>query len=129
MKGKITLITPPDIFENDNISVLFMHLDEQDQDIVSAWLAKSDVKSNINFYVYTGESNIPWLLYAISCSNHKYIDIDGQNYITSALGGHILSKAGVYYKTKDENLAAIYSHINQHRVEKIETFLETILSD
>lgn len=129
MEGKITLITPPDIFENSNKSVLFMHLGEREQDIVSTWLANASINSNINFYVYSGENNIPWLLYALSRCEHKYIDMDEQGYITQALGGHILGKSSVYYHTQDENLAAVYSHINQRRVDKVETFLETVLGD
>ena len=31
MNGKITLITPPDFFENDNHSILFVHLNDTDQ--------------------------------------------------------------------------------------------------
>jgi hypothetical protein len=129
MEGKITLITPPDIFENSNKSVLFINLNEIDQDKVSQWLSDADIKENINFYVYTGESNVHWLLYALARCEHKYIDINVQTYITQSLGGYILGKSGVYFKTKDENLAAVYSHINQNRVTEIEKFLEILLSE
>jgi len=129
MEGKITLITPPDIFENSNKSVLFINLNEIDQDRVSQWLSEADIKENINFYVYTGESNVSWLLYALNRCEYKYIDIDAQTYITQALSGYILGKSGVSFKTKDENLAAVYSHINQNRVTEIEKFLEILLSE
>jgi hypothetical protein len=127
MTGKITLITPPDIFENSNPSVLFVHITEEEQDIISRWLGKADFKTDINFYVYSGEPNAIWFLYALNRCEHKYINIDCVNYITQALSGYALSKSGIFYKTQDENLAAVYSHINSNRVSQVEQFLESIL--
>lgn len=129
MQGKITLITPPDIFENNNASVLFIHLSDQDQDSVSKWLSTAQIDQDINFYVYSGEPNLPWLLYAMGCCEYKYIDLDSVNYVTQAMSGYILSKPGFSYKISDEDVAAVYSHINHNRVNQIESFLERILSD
>lgn len=126
MQGKITLITPPDFFENSNESVLFMHLTDEEQDVVSKWLSTNEVYTNINFYVYNGEPNMAWILYALSRCEHKYINFDSYNLITQALGGYMLGKNGIYYKTTDENLVAVYSHINQNRVENVEQFLKVI---
>jgi hypothetical protein len=127
MLGKITLITPPDIFENENVSVLFVNITDDEQDSISRWFANSDFSDNINFYLYNGEPNVTWFLYALSRCEHKYINMDCVNYITQALGGYTLSKNGVYYKTDDANLASVYSHINNNRVDQIENFLESIL--
>ena len=44
MEGKITLITPPDVFENESYSILFIHLSEEDQESVSRWLSTTDIK-------------------------------------------------------------------------------------
>lgn len=129
MTSKLTLITPPDIFENNNTSILFIHLSEKDQDITSKWLSDVGLQSDLNLYVYTGEPNASWLLYAASRCEYKYIDLDETNLITQLLGGYILSKTGVYYKTKDENLAQVCKHINQNRVDSIEKFLEVTLND
>lgn len=127
MTGKITLITPPDIFENSNPSVLFVHITDEEQDVISRWLGSADFKTDINFYVYSGEPNAMWFLYAMNRCEHKYINIDCVNYITQALSGYALSKSGTFYKTQDENLAAVYSHINSNRVNQVEQFLESIL--
>lgn len=127
MSGKITLITPPDIFENSNPSVLFIHIDDNEQDVISKWLAAADLKQDINFYVYSGEVNVSWFLYALSRCEYKYINIDCVNYITQSLSGYALGKSGTFYKTKDENLAGVYSHINSNRVNQVEQFLESIL--
>jgi hypothetical protein len=127
MQGKVTLITPPDFYENENRSILFFHLSENDQDAVSKWLNESKLKENLNLYVYSNETNLPWIFYAFGRSDYKYIDFNEMNSITQALGGYLIGRNNVYYKTNDENLAAIYSHINNNRITRIEEFLERTL--
>ena len=129
MQGKITLITPPDIFENSNTSVLFSHITDEEQDTISKWLSTSDFNEDINFYVYSGETNVSWFLYAMNRCEYKYINIDCVNYITQALSGYALTRNGTFYKTVDENLASVYSHINSNRIDRVETFLKSILGD
>lgn len=128
MKSKITLITPPDIFENSNTSLLLCHLSENEQDTVGKWLHEIDLPVDINIYAYSGEPNTVWFLYALNRCEHKYINIDCVNLITQSLSGYILSRSGVYYKTGNEDLAAIYSHINTNRISAVEKFLESVLS-
>lgn len=128
MDGKITLVTPPDIFENGNLSVLLVNLSEEDQDAVGKWLSKSDIKENLNIYFYNGEPNVPWFFHAIGCCEYKYIDLDSNNYVTTALSGYILGKHDFAYKTVDNNLASVYSYINNNRVIRVEEFLERSLS-
>ena len=120
MKSKITLITPPDIFENSNTSILLCHLTNDEQDAVGKWLHDIDLPIDINIYAYAGEPNTVWFLYALNRCEHKYINIDCVNLITQSLSGYILSKGGVFYKTGNEDLAAIYSHINTNRVSAVE---------
>jgi hypothetical protein len=127
MKSKITLITPPDIYENSNKSILLCHMTDEEQDTVSKWLYKADLPYNINLYAYTNEPNPVWFLYALNRCEYKYINIDSVNLMSQALSGYLLSKNGVYYKTNDTNLAAVYSHINGNRVSSIDEFLESIL--
>lgn len=129
MKGKLTLITPPDIFENDNISILFINLTEENQDAVSKWLATSNITDNINLYVFNGESNVSWFLYALSRCEYKYIELDNIDLVAHSMSGYVLGKSNVFYQTKNENLSAIYSHINQNRILHIDNFLETIFGD
>jgi hypothetical protein len=128
MNGKITLITPPDIFENGNKSILLVNLSDADQDAVSKWLSESTFEQNLNIYFYSGEPNITWFFHAIGCCEHKYIDLDGDNYIIKAMSGYVLGKNNFSYKTVDENLASVYSYINNNRVNRVEDFLERALS-
>ena len=129
MEGKITLITPPDIFENESVSILFMHLSENDQNAVSHWLASSTIKENINIYSYSSEVDAPWLFHALARCEYKYIDLNSLNTITSTLNGYILGKKNTYYKTNDENVSAICHYINQIRVTDIESFLQRAFND
>ena len=127
MKGKLTLITPPDIFENSNLSILFCHLTDEEQDIVGRWLHKNDVVEDLNLYAYTGEPNAVWFLYALNRCEYKYINIDCVNTMTQALAGYMLGKSNVYYSTGNANLAAVYSHINSNHVSNVEEFLKGVL--
>jgi len=129
MEGKITLITPPDVFENESFSILFIHLDDGDQEIVSKWLSESEIKFNVNIYFYSGETDMPWFFHAMAISEYKYINLDSLNNITSTLSGYVLGKTNTYYKTTDENVVAICQHINQNRITKIESFLQRALND
>ena len=124
MEGKITLITPPDIFENESYSILFIHLSDQDQITVSEWLAKSSIEENINVYFYDQEIEVTWLFHAIARCDYTFIDIDNATETTKALSGYILGKKNTFYKTVDENTSAVYHYINQNRITNIESFLE-----
>lgn len=128
MQGKITLITPPDLFENDSQSVLFVNLDVKDQEAVSAWLAKSELDKDINIYFYDN-GDAPWLLYALARCNYSILNLDQQNEITKVLAGYILGKKNIFYKTENENTAAICHYINQNRITNIELFLERVFND
>lgn len=124
MDGKITLITPPDLFENESYSILFVHLQDQDQERVSKWLAQSEINNNINIYFYDHEIEVPWLFHAMARCEYKFIDLDNLTTVSNCLSGYMLGKKNTYYKTQDENIAAIYHYINQNRIQDIEKFLE-----
>ena len=125
MKGKIRLITPPDIFENDSYSILFIHLtSDRDQLTVSEWLAKSSIQEDINVYFYDQEIELTWLFHAIARCDYTFIDVDNATETTKALSGYILGKKNTFYKTDDENKSAVYHYINQNRITNIELFLE-----
>jgi hypothetical protein len=127
--GKITLITPPDIFENSNTSILLVHLTDQEQDMASAWLGANEVPNDINIYLYNGEDNVTWFLYAMSRCEYKYINMECVTYITQALSGYMLGKSNTYYKTDNQSISDVYNFINSNRVDSVEHFLKSIFSD
>jgi hypothetical protein len=129
MDNRITLITPPDFFENDSHSILFIHLGEEDQSVVSRWLADANLTEHVNIYFYDHEISLEWFFYALSRCEYKYIDLDSLNYVTAQLSGYILGKKNTYYKTSNENTSAVSHFINQNRITKIESFLERAFND
>lgn len=126
MTNKITLITPPDFFENLNTSILFVNLSDNDQTLVSKYLATNGLTENINFYVFNQETNIPWLLYALGRCDYKFINFDLSSELIYSMGSYLLARSNMFYQTTNENLASIYSHINQNRITNIEQFLKRI---
>ena len=124
MEGKITLITPPDFFENESKSVLFMHLSDSDQEAVSKWLAGATLNENINIYFYDHEIEIPWLLHALARCEYKFVDLNNASYSTDVLTGHLLSKRDTFYKIDDENISSVCHYLNQNRISTVQTFLE-----
>lgn len=124
MQGKITLITPPDFFENENMSLMFVHLSDEDQFKVSEWFGKANLDKNINIYFYNDETNVEWFLYALNRCTFKFVDINRLTSITTILLGHILAKTNLYYKTDDVNTHQICQYLNNNRIINIEDFLE-----
>lgn len=122
MATKLTLITPPDIYQNNQDSVLLIDLTEKEQDEVSNWLGQNPL--SINIYFYQGEPNVPWFLHALSCATYKYINLNNMTAVSSYLAGYTLSKAGVYYSTDDKNVSQLFSHINMNLVSNAVEFLE-----
>jgi hypothetical protein len=120
----ITLITPPDIFENGNTSILFMNVSEEEQEQSSRWFAENNLANPINIYYYNGENNIQWLLHAMAVSKGVYLNCDNNSDFTKWLTSYILSKNNVWFRAQDENFRALMSYINQRSVNNITDFLE-----
>jgi hypothetical protein len=126
--NNITLITPPDFFENDNFSVLFLGMTESDQDKTSRWLAQCEDTNTLNLYCYQGENNLPWLLYALNRADIKFLNFDSDYPIINFLGSYMLGKPNVYYTTQNTDLKELMSHINNRFVPDVETFLNETLN-
>lgn len=129
MSNKITLITPPDFYENENFSILFLGLTEDQQEEVSQWLGKQESLPETNIYFYQGEPNAPWLLYALNRANVKFLNYDTEYAIINLLGSYALSKPQTYYTTDNLNLKELMCHINNKFVPDITTFLEKVFCD
>lgn len=108
---------------------MFVHLRDQEQDAVSKWLYSKDLGYDLNLYVFDNETDLPWFFYALNRCEYKYLNLNNLNGITQALSGFALAKNNVYYKVDDANLASVYSHINNNRVNRVEDFLEGVLID
>jgi len=129
MTSKITLITPPDFFENDNFSILLMGLSEEDQSVASEWLGNNPIQKNINVYFYNGETDVSWLLYAVARTDVKFLSYNNNHAILDLMGGYILSKPNSFYTTGDVNLKMLINHINNGFVHDITEFLEKVFNE
>jgi hypothetical protein len=127
MTVKITLITPPDVFENDTKSILLLNLTEKQQTAASDWLGSFKSQENLNIYFYQNEIDMPWILHAMAISKHKYIDLDGTRELSQYLSGYIIGKSNTYYSCFDQNVASVYNYINPNRVNGVVEFFERTL--
>jgi hypothetical protein len=127
MTLKITLITPPDIFENENNGILLANLTEQEQSLATEWLGKFESEQSYNIYFYQNETDVPWFLHAMANSKYKYITLNEFSGVTHLLAGYILSKNNTYYSTNDPNVASVFGYINSCRVSSVTDFFERTL--
>ena len=129
MANKITLVTPPDFYENSNFSILFIGMTDQDQDLASAWLGKNETYPDCNFYYFQGENNMEWLLYALHRSDAIFLNFNVDRVIINIMGSYILSRPNVYYTTNDDNLKALMTYINNQYTTDVTAFLEKVFND
>jgi len=129
MSLTITLVTPPDIFENESPSILLMNLTESQQDEATKWLAECPRDLEINIYFFQGEPNTVWFFHALSRSEYKYINLDNAQGISHVIQGYVLGKPSTYYTTENGNTQAIVSHINSNRVDSVQEFFKRVLSE
>lgn len=123
----ITLITPPDIFENENQSLVLMNITDEEQEQTSLWLSQQNIDKPLNLYYYQGETDIPWLLHAVAISKAVYLNCENNSDVTKWITSYILGKPNVYYRSLDPNFRALMSYINQKQVKDITEFLEVQL--
>lgn len=120
----ITLITPPDIFENENTSILLMNITDQEQEDISLWFSNNNIDKPINVYYYTGEPNMGWLLHAIAISKGVYLNCNNDSDVTKWITSYVLGKSNVWYNAADDNFLALMSYINQKNIKNVKEFLE-----
>ena len=121
---KITLITPPDFYENETYSILLIGITEEEQDQISHQLGQLDSNTPLNIYYFQGENNMEWLLFALNRCNAVYINADSDTDLIKWLASYMLGKSNVWYTTTDDNLKSLFSYINQKYVTNISKFIE-----
>lgn len=129
MTNKITLVTPPDFYENSNFSILFIGMTDKDQDDASTWLGKNETYPDCNFYYFQGENNMEWLLYALHRSDAIFLNFNVDRAIINVMGSYILSRPNVHYTTADDNIKALMSYINNQYTPDVTTFLEKVFNE
>ena len=123
MESKLTLITPPDFYENGNLSLLFLSISDEEQKEVSVWLKDNKLPEDLNLYTYQGEPNVEWLFYALARSDYKYINLDSDDGMTNVLSSYIVSRPNVFWHTENPDLRSVLEHLNGGYVESVTDFL------
>jgi hypothetical protein len=126
MENKLTLITPPDFYENNNQSILFLSISDTEQEAVSVYLKDNTIPEDLNLYTYQGENNIEWLLYALARSDTKYINLDSEDGITNVMASYIISRPNVFWHTENADLKLVLEHISNGYVNSVEDFLQNL---
>lgn len=121
---KVTLITPPDFYENGSYSILLIGISEEEQDQISHQLGQLDSDTPLNIYYFQGENNMEWLLFALNRSDAIYINTDSGTDLVKWMASYMLGKSNVWYTTSDAELKSLFSYINQRYVPDIKTFIE-----
>ena len=126
MENKLTLITPPDFYENNNLSILFLSLSSDEQEQVSVWLKDNSIPEDLNLYTYQGENNMQWLLYAIARSDAKYVNLDSEDGITNVMASYVLSRPNVFWHTDNSDLKDVLVHLSNGYVDSVIDFLQKV---
>jgi len=127
MKNKITLITPPDFFENSSFSLLLLDITDADQITVTNWLSKSDQEKDLNLYFYSQNKDAKWMLSAFNKADLVFVDLDNLSPDIVLLAGYLLSNPKVFFQSrKEENVEAV-KFINTNQVPDVRYFLDEVL--
>jgi hypothetical protein len=123
--GKINLITPPDKLYNTNVSYLLVKPSTKVK--VQFQTMLSDIKEDINVYVFDGEeSDIDWLLGVAQIVDFVIIDVDNCDQLTKLFISLLLTQPNTHYITNDE--ITPYKLLSRNRIYNFE-WLNEVLND
>ena len=120
---KMTLITPPDTLQNENVSILLINPSDQDKDSFNN-VAK-DLRKSINLYLFDEEVNddTSWLIDVAQSSNYIIINIDRSKKIDWLIGW-LLNFNKTFYLTTSDHMP--YNKINVNKVYDISQVAEGV---
>ena len=120
---KMTLITPPDTLQNENVSVLLINPSDQDKDSFNT-VAK-DLTKSINLYLYDEEAvdDSSWLIDVAQSVDYIIINIDHSKKI-GWLIGWLLNYSKTFYLTTIDHMP--YNKINVNKIYDISQVAEGV---
>jgi hypothetical protein len=127
MTIKITLITPPDIYQNDSDGIFLINLSESEQTAATQWLSEFDTEQDVNIYFYQEEVDVPWFLHSMAVSKYKYIELNANLDIGFMLASYLLSKQNTFYSGTNQSVLAVYNYLNKNQVSGVVDFFERTL--
>lgn len=127
MTGKITLISPPDVFVNRGPSIILVNTTDEEQSQISDWFGANDLSNDVSIYFYNNERNVQWLITAFSLATHKYVNVDNTTDESNVLLSYMLSGPRCYYTTNNQNAHEIFRLLNTSKLESVTEFLEKVI--
>ncbi len=131
MTGKITLISPPDVYVNKSHSIILVNTTDEEEAEITDWFSKHSLEKEISIYFYNGTNNLQWLVTAFSIAKHRYVNVenthksplDNSHFLIS----YLLSCDNCQYTLKDDNLFEIYRLLNTSRIASVTEFLDRVI--
>ena len=127
MTGKITLISPPDVYVNRGFSLILVNTTEEEQEQISNWFGANSLSKEISIYFYNNERNVQWLVTAFNIAKYRYINVDNSHDQSNVLLSYMLSSDNCYYSTNNENAHEIFRLLNTSKLESVTEFLEKVI--
>lgn len=127
MTGKITLISPPDVYVNKAFSIILVNTDNSEQEKISEWLSTNDISREVSVYFYNNDRNPQWLVTAYNVARYRYVNLNNTKDESGLLASYLISMDNCYYSLTDPNEFEIFRLLNNSRVESIVEFLEKVI--
>lgn len=122
--NEITLITPPDVLNNDAYSILVICPTDDKKQSINNILSTANI--HLNLYFYENEfDNVEWLINLIKKVDIAIIDVDNCNTSVQTFLSHFIAQPNTFYLTN--NSIMLYNLISKNRIYNL-TWLEDILN-
>jgi hypothetical protein len=129
MTGKITLISPPDVFVNKSASIILVNITPGEQESVSNWFSEHPLGRELNIYFYGNEQNISWLVTAYNVAQYRYVNIDNTADQSGVLTSYLLSLENSYFSTSSNDTFEIFKLLNTSKVDSVIGFLDKVVTN
>jgi hypothetical protein len=119
----ITIITPPDILNNDVLGLLLVFPSTVLKNDINRIVSKYTIPINIFLYE-TQEPDLKWLLTQSKKVDYTILDIDNCDLTTRTFVSHLVAQSNTFYLTKDN--VTPYNIISKNKFYDL-SWLENIL--
>jgi hypothetical protein len=119
----ITIITPPDILNNDVLGLLLIFPSTILKNDINRVVSKYNIPINIFLYE-TQESDLKWMLTHSKKVDYTILDIDNCDLNTRTFVSHLVAQPNTFYLTKDN--VTPYNIISKNKFYDL-SWLENVL--
>jgi len=124
--SNVTIITPPDILHNNNLSFLLVNPTNDTKQQLQNLIAHFTIP--VNVYLYEPESqedvNISWILNTSNAVDFCILDLDNMGYIEHNFASYLISKSNTFYLTNDEQTP--YNLLSVNRIYSLDWLYEKL---